>query len=301
MILVGGLVNAYTAAHTNTFVDLYNIALNDTVYFKAAHPVTVSNRGNVAQTYCFANLVAATAYTLNNGTISPAPFGHISLAGDAASGATIRFEPESLTVGPKSSAAVTLHFTRPAGLDASRIPVYSGFVAINGSAGDSLSLPYAGIATSMKSVAIVDSVDGYPYLTTSSDSTQKPIKANGTVFVLPGNSTTFNSTTGLPSLLYALAMGSRIVRIDVQPANPRGLSRILGKQVLGSVPGYPVQNHVRQTMDGIVWNGQLADGTWAPAGQYRFMLMALKIFGNVTYDHDYEMYTTQLFEIKYAT
>lgn len=294
------MVNAFTAAHTSSFVDLYNIALNDTVYFKAAHPVTISNTGSTAQTYSFANMIAATAYTLNSGTISPAVFGNIALAGDAASGASIRFEPESLTVGPKSSAVVTLHFTRPAGLDGSRIPVYSGFVGINGSAGDSLSLPYAGIATSMKTVSIVDSADGFPYLTSSSDATQAPITANGTVFTLPGNSTTSNSTVGLPSLIYALAMGSRTVRIDVQPANPRGLPRIIGQQVLGSVPGYPVQNHVRQTTDSIAWNGQLADGSWAPAGKYRFMLRALKIFGDATYDHDYEMYTTQLFEIKYA-
>ncbi len=301
MVFTGGLVNAFTAAHTNTFVDFYNIALNDTVHFKAAHPLTISNTGSVAQTYNFANQIAATAFTLNSGTISPAPFGQFALAGDAASGATVRFEPESVTVGPKSSAVVTLHFTRPAGLDESRIPVYSGFVAINGSAGDSLSLPYAGIATSMKDVAIVDSANGYPYLTSSADSTQAPITANGTVFILPGNSTTFNSTTGVPTLLYSLAMGSRIVRIDVQPANPRGLPRILGQQVLGSIPGYPYQDHVRQIMDGIAWNGQLADGSWAPAGKYRFMLRALKIFGDSTYHHDYEMYVTQLFEIKYAT
>jgi hypothetical protein len=304
------LVDAFTAAHTNTFVDLYNIALNDTVHFKSAHPVTVSNTGRVAQTYTFSNLIVATAYTLNSGNISTATFGVIGLVGDAASGATIRFEPESLTVGPKSSAVVTLHFRRPASLNESRIPVYSGFVTINGSAGDSLSLPYAGIATSMKDVAIVDSADGYPYLTRSSDATQSPITANGTVFILPGNSTAFNSTVfnstvfnsaGLPSLVYELAMGLRIVRIDVQPANPREVPRILGQRVLGSVPGYPVQNHVRQTMDGIAWNGQLADGSWAPAGKYRFMLRALKIFGNVTHDRDYEMYTTLVFEIKYAT
>jgi hypothetical protein len=194
---------------------------------------------------------------------------------------------------------VTLHFTRPVGLDESRIPVYSGFVAINGSAGDSLSLPYAGIATSMKDVTVVDNSDGFPYLT-SSYNTQTPITANNTLFILPGNSTASNSTTGLPSLSYALAMGSRIVRIDIQPENPGGLPRILGQQVLGSVPGYPIVNHIRMATDGIAWNGQLADGSWAPAGKYRFMLRALRIFGDVTYDHDYEMYVTQVFEIRYV-
>jgi hypothetical protein len=94
-------------------------------------------------------------------------------------------------------------------------------------------------------------------------------------------------------------MGSRVVRIDIQPENPRGLPRSVGQQVLGSVPGYPVQNHVRQATDSIAWNGQLADGSFVKEGKYRFMLRALKIFGDLTYDHDYEMYTTQLFEIKY--
>jgi hypothetical protein len=289
-------VNAYTAAHTNTFVDFYNIALNDTSHFTAAHPVTISNTGSVAQTYTFANLPAANAYTLS-GSIFPSAF---PPALDATTSATIRFEPDSLTVSPKSSGVVTLHFTRPAALDASRIPVYSGFVAINGTDGDSLSLPYAGIGTDMKDVAIIDSADGFPYLTSSADATQAPITANNTLFVLPGNSISSNATTGLPSLVYALAMGSRIVRVDIQPENPRDLPRIVGQQVLGSVPGYPVQNHVRQATDGVAWDGRLADGSWAKVGKYRFMLRALKIFGEVNYDHDYEMVVTQLFEIRYA-
>jgi hypothetical protein len=180
MNISGGLVNAYRAAHINAFVDLYNIALNDTSYFKAAHPVTISNTGSVAQTYTFANLVAANAYTLS-GSISPSAF---PPALDATSGASVRFGPEPLTVGPKSSGVVTLHFTRPVGLDESRIPVYSGFVSINGTAGDSLSLLYTGIATSMKDVTVVDYADGFPYLT-SSDPNQAPITENSTLFILP--------------------------------------------------------------------------------------------------------------------
>ncbi|RDW71221.1 hypothetical protein BP6252_07784 [Coleophoma cylindrospora] len=294
----GGLINAFAAAHTTTLIDLDNVALNDTVYFKAAHPVTISNIGSSSQTYSFENLIAATAYTLSSGSIYPDAFPP-NIASGAAVGATIRFEPSSLTVAAKSSGVVTLHFTRPAGLDPTLIPVYSGYVAINGTNGDSLSLPYAGVACRMKDVAIMDYADGFPYVAASTDANLNPIASNGTTFILPLANTTTNTTTGLPTAVYVLAMGSRTVRIDVVPENVRNLPRILGQQVLGSIAGYPAQLVPRNTLVTAPWDGMLADGTFAPAGKYKFMIRALKIFGDATYDHDYERYDTAYFNIKY--
>ena len=293
----GGLVDAFTAAHTTTLLDVDNIALNDTSNFKAAQVVTITNTGNSAQTYSFANLQAATAFTLSDGGIVPDLFPP-SLAADAASGATIRFDPVSVTIPAKSNAKVTFHFTRPAGVDAKRIPVYSGFIAINGTNGDTLSLPYAGVASRLKDAKIMNTAGGFPFLS-STVSTTTPV-ANGTVFTLPGNSTAPAANTIFPVMAYSLAMGSRIVRVDVVPENPSGLPRIVGQQVLGSVPGYPVENHPRLAADAAGWDGRLADGSWAPAGKYKFMLRALRILGDPTYDHDYERYDSGLFEIKYA-
>ncbi|KAL3419622.1 Minor extracellular protease vpr 12 [Phlyctema vagabunda] len=294
----GGLVNAYEAAYTTTFLDLDNIALNDTVYFKAAHPITISNTGDTAQTYTFSNEIAATAFTLSDGGIFPDVFPP-NLASDAASAATIRFNPTTLTVPAKSSGVFTAHFTRPQGLDAARIPVYSGFVAINGTNGDTLSLPYAGVASRLKDAKIVDYVDGFPYISTSTDADHAPV-ANETIFILPSGNSTTNSTAGLPEIVYALAMGSRILRIDVVPENVRNLPRILGEQVLGSIAGYPVENVPRNSLFTAAWDGKLSDGRVAPAGRYKFMIRALRIFGDVTYNHDYERYDTGYINIKYA-
>ncbi|RDW83274.1 hypothetical protein BP5796_04765 [Coleophoma crateriformis] len=294
----GGLINAFAAAHTTTLLDLDNVALNDTVYFKAAHPVTISNIGSSSQTFSFENLIAATAYTLSSGSIYPDAFPP-NIASGAAAGATIRFEPSSLTVAAKSSGVVTLHFTRPAGLDPTLLPVYSGYVAINGTNGDSLSLPYAGVACRMKDVVIMDSADGFPYIAASNDANLNPIASNGTTFILPHANTTTNTTTGLPTVVYALAMGSRIVRIDVVPEKVRNLPRILGQQVLGSIAGYPSELVPRNTLFTAPWDGMLADGTFVPAGKYKFMIRTLKIFGDATYDHDYERYDTAYFNIKY--
>jgi hypothetical protein len=300
----GGLVDAYAAAHVTTLIDQESIALNDTSNFKAAHTVTISNTGSSAQTYTFANLQAATAFTLSAGQKIPVAFPP-PLSADPASGAAIRFEPERLTIGSNSSGQVTLHFMSPPGLNATMIPVYSGWVAINGSNGDTLSLPYAGIASRLKDAKIMDTAGGFPFLSTTA-SLSTP--TNCTVFILPYNATASNdtiylppgnNTTIYPAMAYSLAMGSRIIRVDVVPENPSGLPRIIGQQVLGSVPGYPLEAHPRLVRDAAPWNGQLNDLSWAPEGKYRFMLRALKILWNEHSDHDYERYISQPFEIKY--
>ncbi|KAF2796259.1 peptidase [Melanomma pulvis-pyrius CBS 109.77] len=295
----GGLVNAFEAAHTTTVLDLDNIALNDTRYFKAIHPLNIKNTGKKAQTYTFANLIAATAYTLTTGSIVPDLFTDIELASDAASAATIRFEPKSLTIGPGKTGRLTMLFTRPQGLDAARIPVYSGYVSINGTNGDSLTLPYAGITSRIKDAKIVNSPAGYPFVS-SSRAPNFPI-TNGTVFTLPGKGANATAATVFPTITFDLAMGSRIVRLDVVPQNVRNLPRILGQQVLGAIAGTPLENQPRNNVVAVPWDGTLANGKLAPAGKYKIMLRALKITGDVRNEHDYERFDTGYFEIKYST
>jgi hypothetical protein len=293
----GGLVDAYNAAYTTTHLDLKNIALNDTTNFNAAHTVTISNIGSSAQTYTFANLQAATAFTLGTGETVPSQFPP-SLSADTASGATIRFEPKSLTVGPKSSGQAVLHFTPPASLNASLIPIYSGFIAISGTNGDALSLPYAGIDSSLKDATIMDTAAGYPFLATSAAPTT-PV-TNSSVFTLSrGSAAQADNSTVYPGFAYSLAMGSRIVRIDIVPQNRSGLTRVIGQRVLGSMSDFPLHNQPRMGVIFAAWDGKLDNGTWAPAGKYKLMLRALRIMGNEKHNHDYERYDSGFFEIRY--
>jgi subtilisin family serine protease len=289
----GGLVNAFEAAYTTTTLSLDNIALNDTRYFESNHPLTIKNTGKKSQTYTFANLIAATAYTLSTGSIVPDLFENIELLANA--GATIKFNPKTLTVGPGATGKITLSFTRPQGLDAARIPVYSGYVSINGTNGDSLTLPYAGITSKIRDAKILNTPAGYPYLASSADIT---VPTNNTVFTIPSSGG--NSTAALPTVVLNLAMGSRIVRLDVVPENTKGLTKILGKPVLGPIAGTPLENQPRNNDIPVAWDGSLANGKTAPAGKYRILVRALKITGSVNAAKDYESYETGLFEIKYA-
>lgn len=269
-----------------------SVALNDTSHFTAAHPVVIHNTGTSAVTYTFTNIGAATAYTIDSG-IYPSSFPP-SLD---ASYATIRFNPTTLTVPAGASLPFVLHFTRPAGLDESRIPVYSGFVGINGTNGDYLTLPYAGVDSKLKNATVTDYEDGFPYLSLSSDENFNPIATAN--FTIPGPKSSYNATD-YPVIVWALAMGSRIVRVDIVPKDVHNLPRVIGQQVLGSLPGYPSYNNPRGNLFASSWNGQLSDGSYAPAGTYKFFFRALKIFGDETYDHDYEPYSTPYFNIKYA-
>lgn len=284
-------MNAYKAAYLTTILSLSNVALNDTSHFTAAHPVSITNTGNTAVTYEFSNIPAATSYTLEDDSVWPSTFPNDL----DTSAAKIRFVPSKLTVPAGATLPVVLHFTRP-DLDEARIPIYSGYVGIKGSNGETLSLPYQGAASRLKDATVTDYPDGFPYLTSADITTEEedwPLEP-------VTESTTFNlSSPILPTIAWALAMGSPLVRVDVVPEDVHGLPRIVGKQVLGSIAGFPREYVYRDSLFADPWDGSLANGTYAPAGIYKFLYRALKISGDPTYNHDYEAYETPYFTIEY--
>jgi hypothetical protein len=63
--------------------------------------------------------------------------------------------PSTFTVPPGASQKVVVSFTPPAGLDASRYPLYSGFVEVTSSS-ESYHVSYIGLAASLKDHQIFD-------------------------------------------------------------------------------------------------------------------------------------------------
>lgn len=221
--------------------------------------------------------------------------------------AAISFTPKTVTILPGSEAEIIAHVTPVSGLDIARIPVYSGYISVNGSNGDYLTLPYAGVAASLYDANLTDTSDGFPNLTNSSDITNTTIGAtNGNTsvpcFTIPhSNSSSSSNTTSYPAIAWALAMGSRVVRIDVIPVrkNTRGIREVLGVKSLGSILGYPMFDNPRDVITQTVWNGQLADGTFVPSGEYSLLYRALKIFGDESNGSDFEAFGTGVFGINY--
>ncbi|KAF2723337.1 subtilisin-like protein [Polychaeton citri CBS 116435] len=310
----GGLIQAYDAAHSKTVLSVSSLAFNDTAHFSARKQFSIKNTGSKSITYSISNIGAAAGYTLPaDGDIYPAPFPNELVA----SYADIHFSASKVTVPAGGSKTVSLTLAPPRNLNGTRLAVYSGYIALNASNGESHSLPYQGVVGSMYSATVLD--PAYTYLTSSTDPDYNPVAA-GTVFTIPKNSADATNETVYPAFSFSLALGTASLRADVIPyvnASAPGYSKDhkwkghhwghgdggygpdTNTESIGSVVDFPL---AYQPRGGAVvpWDGLLADGTQAPAGEYTLSIKALKIFGNPQRRRDYNVVSTVPFIIKYS-
>lgn len=303
----GGEVDAFAAVHTSTVIDVANLAFNDTAHFVQEANFTITNRGNSDITYNLDYVNAATAYTLpDDGSTQPQTFPPDLVT----SGASVHFSSGSISVAAGKSEVVIVTLSLPKDLATARIPVYSGFITINGTNGDSLNLPYAGVASSLKDATVLDASTGYPYITSTSDNTFVPVDA-GTVFTISIANTTVNGTTDnstgllIPNLRIGLVMPSSLIRADLLPSNSTygtytNTTTILGVKTLGAIAGTPSVYQPRANAWSTAFYGVLDDGRRVPAGTYSILVRALRIFGDATNPDDYDSAETEPFTIRYV-
>lgn len=294
-----GLVQAYDAAYTTSLLSVSSLSFNDTDNILPVQNFTISNTGKTSVIYTLSHVGAATGYTLPpNGSIFPAPFPN-ELLDDYA---TLEFiSGTSFTLPAGQRKIVTVKATPPAGLEAERLPVYSGYIAINGSDSSSLSLPYMGVAGSLHSATVLD--PALTYLSSSLNINDRPVTANHT-FLLPppghANDSQYNvNSTDYPRLFINLALGSAVVRVDVVPASSdANTTESVGLATIGDLYMTPLEYQPRGPQS-VTWDGRLATGEYAPAGAYKLAVRALKIFGDRNSADDYELAETVEFGIHY--
>ncbi|KAG9960160.1 subtilisin-like protein, partial [Aureobasidium melanogenum] len=303
----GGEVDAFAAVHTSTVIDVANLAFNDTAHFVQEANFTITNRGSSDITYNFDYVNAATAYTLpDDGSTQPQTFPPDLVT----SGASVHFSSGSISVAAGKSEVVIVTLSLPKDLTTARIPVYSGFITINGTNGDSLNLPYAGVASSLKDATVLDASTGYPYITSTSDNIFVPVDAD-TVFTISIANTTINGTTDnstgllIPNLRIGLVMPSSLIRADLLPSNSTygtytNTTTILGIKTLGAIADTPSVYQPRANAWSTAFYGVLDDGRRVPAGAYSILVRALRIFGDATNPDDYDSAETQPFTIRYV-
>jgi hypothetical protein len=301
----GGAVNAYAAVHTSSVLNVGNLAFNDTAHLAREVNFTITNRGDSEVKYDISYVNAATAYTLEKGTNFPQKFPPDL----ATSGASLQFSSSSFSVGAGESEVVVVTVTPPGDLDTVRIPVYSGFVHISGDNGDSLELPYAGIASSLKDATVIDTSLIYPFITSTSDDSETIAAANAVFTISLANTTvngTLDNSTGLliPSLRFAVVMPSALVRADLLSNSTQGAfantTTILGVKTLGEIADSPVTYIARGYEYAIDFYGLLSDNRRVPEGTYSILVRALRIFGDPTNPADYDSAETLPFRIKYV-
>ncbi|KAI1312075.1 peptidase S8/S53 domain-containing protein [Xylaria venustula] len=273
-----GLVQAYDAAYTTTLLSKSYLAFNDTDHLQKTLTFTIKNLGNKFVTYKLGSVGAATAYTFSN-SIYPDLFPGLEVSDEYAK---ITVTPPIVSLLPHGTAIVGVTVTPPK-INSTRLGVYSGYVTLNGTNGENHSLPYNGVVGSLYNTRVLDT----GYLSTSADSGLNPI--NGTSFVLSKDPT---ADVTIPVAVALLAFGSPRVSIkllQVNGSSTKNLGDILDSPYLyASRDPYPAG-----------FDGRLANGTYVPAGQYKFSIEALHIFGDAKKSKDWDVVVSASFTISY--
>jgi hypothetical protein len=295
-----GLVQAYDAAHTTTIVDVSSLQFNDTAHMAKNLSFTISNKGQAEVTYKLGHSKAATVYAFTEGrrSLFPPPI--------AEGSASIAFSSESVAIPAGGSALITVTPTPPTGLEEIRIPIYSGYITINGTNSESLSIPYVGAAASLSVVPVIVQDDLRFRNWTNVDYPYDPVPPDST-FIIPRPTAPVNERTPndvpYPSFHFSWAWNTALMRVDIVPLEVNGpleTEKVLGVDIAGSMNRFPMQ----YPADGFFsepFNGMLGNGKIVPEGRYEFLLRGLKVLGDRTKPEDYESITLGPFNLKYAT
>ncbi|KAK2593052.1 hypothetical protein QQS21_009260 [Conoideocrella luteorostrata] len=327
----GGLVKAWEAAHANTLVQPAGLTFNDTEHRVASISLRITNVAKSDISYQLSNLAALTLFTLpDDGSVRPKRTECIHAAAD------IKLSKASLTLGPGQSATVDVSAADPAGVDHKRLPVWSGWIAITGSDGKNLTVPYLGLAGSLRSATVFASKS------LKIDSVDKSDKEQSAVIVLPdppleqqiGTSNVTEWRKGIKrmkaisiQLRKAMAFASSQVRADIVPLDicppgqsHRGRTKLgrtvtdeacvpsplvvdsAGLQSIGQLPDFPWNYAVRQPKHfapSTKWDGSIAPDRYAPPGRYKIVARALSVFGDADNTTDWQTAETVDFYLAY--
>ncbi|KAK9856740.1 hypothetical protein MYU51_000631 [Penicillium brevicompactum] len=291
----GGLIDAYKMLHATTSFNVSTIAFNDTQHIAPSY-IRINNNASSSRIYTIGHVGAVSVYTLSNSSSIPQLNKLGNFTDHSTETASLNFSSSSINVPAGGSAVLKVTATPPKGLVSRRIPVYSGYVTFNGTdSDDSFSVPYLGVATDMRNVTILDTTQGSNILIDSI--TQKPIKANEQL-VFPGkNDNNDRANTSYPIFQTELSMGTNLFLVGVKAAHNSTILPVLEPQTARS---RNVGNGIAPGASPVSWTGQLADGSYAPEGNYSMVVRALKIFGNRKNPRDYDTVKTVNFGFTYA-
>ncbi|KAI6256161.1 hypothetical protein MCOR27_005848 [Pyricularia oryzae] len=300
-----GIIRAFDAAYSKTTLSKANFPLNDTEHFVGTHQFTIENTGSDEATYALGHTRAPTQHTLMttiDGSLLQDAFPNPMID----TWASLEFSQDSVTVPAGGSAQVEVTFTQPPttnGLNATLLPIYGGYVNVNSTRGENLVIPYLGAAGSMRATPLLTSnavylANGYSTAPANRTYTLTRPSANSTL-PIPGKSP--NDDVTLPNVYYRLLLGTSIMHVDlvslddaknVGPKTPTGIA------TMGAVAGWPLR-HLSRTQQRAYFVGKLADSTVVPAGSYKIVLTALRVFGDQTKVEDWDFIETVPFNIEY--
>ncbi|KZO98791.1 subtilisin-like protease [Calocera viscosa TUFC12733] len=298
-----GLVNVYDAIHSSTILTPGELLLNDTDAFDGHHIISVFNMGNMTKSYTVSHQPAGTTLTYNASVALTFPLLLVQAA------VTLSMSQTSFSLPPGTGTNISLTFTAPTGLDPATYPVYSGYIVVNSSSGESLHSSYLGVVGSVSEARILDNTDAYLGPGKFLPSLFEPQYEATPINYTDPSIEYFNMTTGdQPLLAYRLLFGTPLVNIDLISADEN-----IEKRQIGGCSALPILGNLlhhtyrprsssskMRTEDGfnrLLWNGTYTNGSYAANGEYKMLLRALKARGDATNEEDYEVWLSPIFGV----
>ncbi|OAA76739.1 subtilisin-like serine protease PR1C [Akanthomyces lecanii RCEF 1005] len=287
----GGLVRAWDAAHATTLVEPSGLAFNDTQHRAQSLSLSITNTAKTNVTYHLDTLAAETLYTLIPGI-------GLEQSPPVQESADIKLSQSVLVLGPGKSAAVDISATDPSGLDGGRLPVWSGWIKINSSNSDVLTVPYLGLSGSLKEHQVLPSW-GAKLATFTNDPVWGPLDNS----LYDGDDIDYkiNNDSSLDlslPLSVKPEFGTRLVRAEVVPIAPRKwlADRMQAKNLKINAFTMEALSHTQTTRT--TWNGRLEWGDYLPVGTYKLVVRALRLFGDSKAESDWDTSETVTFQVR---
>ncbi|KAH9208397.1 peptidase S8/S53 domain-containing protein [Leptodontidium sp. 2 PMI_412] len=286
----GGQIDAYRLVHSPIKVFPNKIQVNHTGAnaLRTRFDITVKNSGPVPILFQVSHLPSPSVYTYDDGSDWGALFPPVLVKDKVAE---IAFGDANFTVKAGDSRILRFQVKVPTGLDEVRLPVFSGYIVLTGSNGDTISVPYAGFATDGKKINPIAPL-GFEFTHTSGAG---PI-VDGSVVALAGGDDVFSTVS--------LRYGTKLWRIELVDAL-KPLSQL-------QYPGTPGQDGLVGVIQeiqslgrndlGFNWGGILSDrfanGTLIPEGKYRYVARVLRPFWKPEDRGAWELYSSGTVEVR---
>lgn len=179
--------------------------------------------------------------------------------------------------------------TIPQNVTNSQLPVYSGYLVLDGSDSSSLTVLYYGVAGSMRKATAMINYPAYIY-----DDISGRAAEPGDLFTFPNPKTNSTDGTNYPYSLAYCALASRQIAVEVAP-----IINDKDQPSLGEIYESP-HRWTEQLSSGVPrLSGRLKNGTYAPTGIYRFRMKALRVFGDESRAEDIEILESYHFNMTY--
>lgn len=273
-----GLIQLWDAAQAKGVLSVSGISFNDSDNHPEEVTFTLQNTGDSDAVYQLGHIAVSTTYAMTaEGRLANAPFEVIDAY------AAITFADDQALVSAGGEAKITVRCAPPEAVDRARWPIYSGYITLNSTNGNSLSIPYVGNAGSMREGVILDNeaVTYWPRFNAEE------------VVTLPRPTTPGNSSYDDLSVNLNPYLPTKVLRVDiVAPASPNGsidqpsnstnalsTEEWLGRKTYGQTWASPYSILSRSGISAM-FGGFLANGELLPAGRYAILTSALRLFAD---------------------